>query len=49
MAGSELKKPVSLSERELQIIELVATSTNQEIAESWKLASVLLITTLAIF
>jgi len=49
MAGSELKKPVSLSERELQIIELVATGlTNQEIAEKLKI-SVLLITTLAIF
>lgn len=39
MAGSELKKPVSLSERELQIIELVATGlTNQEIAEKLEIS-----------
>ena len=39
MAGGELKKPVSLSERELQIIELVATGlTNQEIAEKLEIS-----------
>jgi DNA-binding CsgD family transcriptional regulator len=33
MAGSESRAPVSLSDRELQIIDLVATGlTNQEIA-----------------
>lgn len=33
MAGSESQTPVSLSDRELQIIDLVATGlTNQEIA-----------------
>ena len=33
MAGSESQAPVSLSDRELQIIDLVATGlTNQEIA-----------------
>ena len=39
MAGSELRKPVSLSERELQIIELVATGlTNQDIAEKLEIS-----------
>lgn len=34
MAGGESRTPVSLSDRELQIIELVAAGlTNQEIAE----------------
>ena len=39
MAGGESHKPVSLSERELQIIELVATGlTNQEIAEKLEIS-----------
>ena len=39
MAGGESHKPVTLSERELQIIELVATGlTNQEIAEKLEIS-----------
>jgi DNA-binding NarL/FixJ family response regulator len=39
MAGGESQIPVSLSERELQIIELVATGlTNQEIAEKLEIS-----------
>lgn len=39
MAGGESRTPVSLSERELQIIELVATGlTNQEVAEKLEIS-----------
>ena len=39
MAGGESHKPVTLSERELQIIELVATGlTNQERAEKLEIS-----------
>ena len=39
MAGGESQTPVSLSERELQIIELVAAGlTNQEIAEKLEIS-----------
>ena len=39
MAGGESKTPVSLSERELQIIDLVAAGlTNQEIAEKLEIS-----------
>lgn len=39
MAGGESQNPVSLSERELQIIDLVATGfTNQEIAEKLEIS-----------
>ena len=39
MAGGESQTPVSLSERELQIIELVATGlTNQEVAENLEIS-----------
>lgn len=39
MAGGESQTPVSLSERELQIIELVATGlTNQDIAEKLEIS-----------
>lgn len=39
MAGGESHTPVTLSERELQIIELVATGlTNQEIAEKLEIS-----------
>ena len=39
MAGGESQTPVSLSERELQIIDLVATGlTNQEIAEKLEIS-----------
>ena len=39
MAGGESQNPVSLSERELQIIDLVAAGlTNQEIAEKLEIS-----------
>ena len=39
MAGGESQSPVSLSERELQIIDLVAAGlTNQEIAEKLEIS-----------
>lgn len=39
MAGGESQTPVSLSERELQIIDLVAAGlTNQEIAEKLEIS-----------
>lgn len=39
MAGGESQTPVSLSERELQIIELVAAGlTNQEIAQKLEIS-----------
>ena len=39
MAGGESQTPVTLSERELQIIELVATGlTNQEIEEKLEIS-----------
>lgn len=39
MAGTKSKPPVSLSERELQIIELVTAGvTNQEIAEQLEIS-----------
>ncbi len=39
MAGGESQSPVTLSERELQIIELVAAGlTNQEIAEKLEIS-----------
>ncbi len=39
MAGGESQSPVTLSERELQIIDLVATGlTNQEIADQLEIS-----------
>lgn len=39
MAGCESQVPVSLSERELQVVELVASGlTNQEIAEKLEIS-----------